>query len=133
MNKDYRNCSFKCNRVFIFVYSMKIVLVFIFFLIVTSNAFSQLVGNYLKRGKDFTYTLILNADSTFNFRKTYFEAESKCDGKWKKLSDKSLLLNCGESSLAEKLQSGYMTQRHTQVQVLKSNRLKIGKVILRKS
>jgi hypothetical protein len=112
---------------------MRTVFAFLFLFLLTNGAFSQLTGNYSKKGKDFLYTLSLNADSTFSFRKVYFEADSRCEGKWKRLPDNSLLLNCGESTLAEKLQSGYMNQREIHVQVLKNNRLKVGKVIMRRS
>jgi hypothetical protein len=75
----------------------------------------------------------LNADSTFTFRQVYFEADSKCEGKRKKVTDTSLLLSCRESTLSEKLQSGYIAQREIDIQVLKNNRMKIGKVIMRRS
>jgi hypothetical protein len=112
---------------------MKTVLTFFFLFLFISNAFSQLAGNYSKRGKDFKYTLVLHTDSSFSFTKEYFEVISKCEGKWKKLSDKFLLLSCGETTLAEKLQEGYMNQRETTVQLFKNNKLKIGKVLLQKS
>lgn len=112
---------------------IRTVLTFLFLLILAINSFSQVVGKYSKTGQDFTYTLVLSADSTFSFRKGYFEADSKSEGRWKKLSNVSLLLSCFESPLAERLQSGYMNQRNIYVHILNNNRLKIGNVTLRKS
>ena len=111
---------------------MKSVLTFSFLIVLTSNAFGQLPGNYSKKGNDFTYSLSLASDSTFSFSTLYFEANASCEGKWLKLSADTLLLTYTESTLAEKLQGGYMSQREIRVAVLKRGRLKIGKVIMNK-
>ena len=112
---------------------MKVGLTFLFVLFLTTNAFSQLPGKYSKKGKDFTHTLSLNADSSFSFSMRALEVNSVCNGKWKVMSKKKLILTCAESTLEEKLQSGYMNQREIQVHILKNNRLKVDKVVMRKS
>lgn len=111
---------------------MKSVLTLSFLIVITSHASGQLTGHYSKSGKDFKYSLFLEADSTFSFSQVYFEANTTCEGKWAKLSADTLLLSCAESTLAEKLQGGYMSQREIRVYVLKRGRLKIGKVIMNK-
>jgi hypothetical protein len=98
----------------------------------TVSISQSMQGHYYKEGKDYQYELTLNNDSSFTFTKKYFEVNSTCQGKWQRIAKDTLLLKCGEEDLSAKLQSGYMTERERKVIVLSKNKLKIGKVILKR-
>jgi hypothetical protein len=84
---------------------MRIFLTFFFLIFLVSSASSQMIGNYKKRGKDFSYTLNLNCDSI-------------------------LVLSCSEPTLPEQLQSAYISERTISVEILKNGKLKIDRVVL---
>jgi len=72
-------------------------------------------GNYTKSLKDYSYSLILNTDSSFTLTQKYFEVISNCKGKWQlKLKD-TILLKCFDENLSPQLSSGYMAERQRQV------------------
>lgn len=97
------------------------------------SAQKNLAGTYSRTGKDFKYTLRLNADSTFSLSQNFFEAAPHCDGKWQRLSKNTILLRCsGVKDVAELLSNGYMSEREKRIIVLSGNKLKLGQVILRK-
>src|SRR5829696_5911565 len=100
--------------------------------ILSNDVLSQLPGNYSRKGKDFTYRLNLNSDSTFNFHQTYFESDSKCVGKWHIISNNTILLKCAEGSLPEQLQSGYMSQRDIYGLIINKRKIRVGNEKLRK-
>lgn len=105
----------------------------IFFASCKTVSISQnMQGHYFKQGKDYQYGLTLNNDSSFIFTKKYFEVNSTCQGKWRRMSKDTLILKCGEDDLSAKLQSGYMTERERKVIVLSKNKLKVDKVILKR-
>lgn len=90
-------------------------------------------GLYVGEGEDFKYSLTLNGDSTFSFEKKYFEVLSSCSGKWKRINNDTIVINCVESQLSEKLQGGYMSEREKKIIVLNDKRLKIDSVILERT
>lgn len=85
----------------------------------------NLVGFYKVTGKDYDYRLVLNNDSTFEFKIKSLEAKSGCNGKWKFQSDtKSLVLSCDElNNVIETLQSGYMSIRIHELKIKGKNEL----------
>lgn len=95
--------------------------------------FKNVEGQYYKSGKDYQYSLNLNKDNSFILTQKYFEVNSTCNGKWQNLSADTILLKCDvEEDITAKLQSGYMTEREKKVLVLSKNKLKLGKVILKR-
>jgi len=108
------------------------IFILLFVCALSDHAFSQLAGHYFNNGRDHKYSLDLGPDSTFNFRKQFFEVDSKCTGKWQRVSNDTIILKCSESTLDEKLQYGYMNQRKIYVLILSRSRLKVGTVIMRK-
>lgn len=98
----------------------------------TTSLFQNLQGQYYKKGKDYKYILILNNDSSFTFTERYHEGRSSCQGKWLFISKDTLLLKCGEASLSEMLQRGYMEEREKKVILISTNKVMIDKVILKR-
>ena len=95
-----------------------------------SNTFYQHVnGTYDHRGKDFYYTLSMT-DSSFSFTQRYFEVNSSCNGKWKKISNNRFLLICDDTDMSARLFSGYMSDRLRKVKVRSRDEIQIGDVIL---
>jgi len=101
------------------------------FLFASCKIYSQVQGIYYKDGNDYQYHLSLN-DSSFILTQKYFEVNSTCKGKWKYLSNDTILLKCDDEDLSAKLQSGYMTERERKVVVLSKNKLKLGEAILKR-
>jgi len=88
-------------------------------------------GQYYAKGRDYSYSLWLEVNSSFVFTQKYFEVNSTCQGKWKYLSKDTILLQCNED-LSAKLQSGYMSTRVRKIIVLNKNRLQIDKIVLKR-
>lgn len=84
-------------------------------------------GNYSAEGKDYLYELNLQPDSSFTLVLKYFEVRSSCKGKYSFLTNSSILLKCTDEDAVSKLQRGYMTDRERVVQVIKRNRLRLGR------
>ncbi|MEO7047646.1 MAG: hypothetical protein ABI091_20275 [Ferruginibacter sp.] len=110
---------------------MKLFLIFIT-LSFAVNSYSQQTGTYYKKRKDFTYSLTLNSDSTFNLREAYFEVNAKYQGKWEKISGSMIMLHSSENTLEEKLQSGYISKREIKIYIISENKLELNKIIMRK-
>lgn len=96
----------------------------------TSNY--SLVGSYERKGKDFTYLLILRKDSTFIYSEQYQPYLSRCDGKWSSKGNDSLMLECYDVHSLAKFSVGYMGQRDHKIKVLNKRKLKMGKFVLKK-
>lgn len=115
---------------------MKSTLIYLILLIFisckSSSIYRSIIGNYNAEGKDYQYTLSIMPDSSFTLTQKYFEVNSTCRGKWNYLSNSSLLLKCEEEDLTATLQSGYMVNRERIITVKPNNKLKLGKIVLRK-
>lgn len=110
-----------------------LLLLMIFFAGCKSVAISRNVnGLYYKKGKDYQYSLTLNKDGSFVLTQKYFEVNSTCKGRWQNISADTILLKCDEEDLSAKLQSGYMIERKKKVNVVSKNKIKIGKVTLKR-
>lgn len=92
----------------------------------------DLTGEYFKQGKDYSYNLTINRDSSFTFVKKYFEVNSRCHGRWLYLSKDTLLLRCDKEEFPAQLLGGYMSEREKRVFLLGKNKLKLGKTILKR-
>ena len=89
----------------------------------------------LIKGKDFntSYTLELNADSTFKLRINLFEGNSQCIGKWKILDNVFIMLNCNEDvNPYEMLSSGYMSEKEYKLQIINKNKIKYKDFVLKR-
>lgn len=111
----------------------KMAFILIFLLSVSCGSYKDIrTKMYLKRGKDFSYTLKLNyVDSSFVLNYKGFEFNSLCNGKWQQIADTIFLQCCEEKDISKILQSGYMNQRDYKVVVINSKKLKIDNVVLR--
>jgi len=90
-------------------------------------------GEYLKQGKDYKYSLVLNKDSTFILSQKYHDANPKCQGRWTYIAKDAILLKCDTvNSIAETLNSGYMQKRKNKIVVVSSKRLRFGNIILKR-
>jgi hypothetical protein len=89
-------------------------------------------GSYKKIGKDYSYILILNKDSTFFFSKIYFEGNSKCEGKWSNISHDTISLICNEEQYPAQITTGYMNKRNLKIVLLRNTKIKINEIILKK-
>jgi hypothetical protein len=94
-------------------------------------------GKYYKllRDKDFStsYTIELKADSTFKLSIKIFEGRPQCEGKWKFIGEKLILLKCYEDNNPfEALTNGYMSQKEHTIQIINKNRIKFNDFVLRR-
>ena len=90
-----------------------------------------MIGNYIYKGSDFTYSLQINSDSTFELRKHYYETPGRCKGKWRFLNNNLLELSCFDGDLAERLTRGYMSKRIDTVAVSR-NRITLNGIPMRR-
>jgi len=88
-------------------------------------------GEYLSHGDGYAYSLTLKKDSLFTFKKTYFEVNSACQGKWFPLSKDTLVLECDEeTNVLAPLEMDYMSERVLKFIILSKKSLRIEKTIL---
>lgn len=111
---------------------MKTIISFAFIIIIASCSGNRaIIGTYYKKGKDFEYRLILNKDSTFQFTKSYFEANVNCKGKWKYISISEINLKCDtDNSIATALSSGPISEPQQTVKIINPNHLMVGQQVL---
>ncbi|MXV18005.1 copper resistance protein NlpE [Hufsiella ginkgonis] len=102
-------------------------------LFASCTASKGLVGNYARAGKDFKYTLTINQDSTFALTKQYFEASSKCQGRWSYISKDTLILKCDAEKFPAAIAGGYMQDREQKVVLLANGKLMLQSVTLKKT
>jgi hypothetical protein len=85
------------------------------------------------KGYNTSYTLELNADSTFKLHITLFEGSSQCIGKWEILDSVFIMLKCNEDTNPyEMLTSGYMSEKEHKLQVINKNKIKYKDVVLKR-
>jgi hypothetical protein len=94
-------------------------------------------GKYYKlvRDKDFStsYTIELKADSTFKLSIKIFEGRPQCEGKWKSIGEKLILLKCYEDNNPyEALTNGYMSQKEHTIKIINKNRIKFNDFVLKR-
>jgi hypothetical protein len=81
------------------------------------------IGFYEAKGKDYVNTLTLNKDSTFLLHNKYFEADSRCSGKWSLIHKDTIILACDPQPLTEQIAGGYINERVQKVIIVGNNRL----------
>lgn len=90
-------------------------------------------GDYYKKGQDFEYALSLNRDNTFILKIKYQDANPTCVGKWEKVTDTEINLNCSEiENPTETISNGYMSEREHKIQVINNNSIKFKNEILKR-
>lgn len=78
------------------------------------------------------YFLELNRDNIFNFRIKGHDYSPECTGEWQ-YKGNTIFLKCNEEKdIAILLSGGYMNQREYTIKILGKNKLKQGKVILKR-
>lgn len=100
--------------------------------LISCGSFKGLPGKYVKKGRDYKYTLTINEDNTFNLVNQSVYARSGCNGTWKLTGD-TLLLQCGEEPFPAQIASGYMNERERKVIVLSEKKLKLGDEVLKRA
>lgn len=90
-----------------------------------------LQGVYVKKGKDYQYSLTINKDSTFTLTTQSIHARSECKGKWQLVGD-TLLLKCNDEPFPAQITKGYMIEREKKVIVLSEKKLKLGQVVMKR-
>ena len=89
----------------------------------------------LKKGEDFNiaYTLKLRANNTFELLISTIDGKPQCEGKWKMINDRFILLECNnDDNPYETISNTYMSQKEHKIQILGKNRLKYEDVVLRR-
>ena len=90
-------------------------------------------GKFYKKGRDYSYSLILNEDSSFIF---YFKAQDvkpQCEGRWQLLSKDTILLRCNEvKDLIDALSTGYMPKREHKIKIINRNKLKYNQIVMKR-
>ena len=104
-------------------------LYFVFFCVSCSSG-KNLIGTYHSKGKDFSYALILNKDSTFTLSRHLLEVQSKCTGKWHFSTQTDLLLKCDAGGLMDALSMGDLSNKEFKVTILKRNKLEMENTTL---
>ena len=94
---------------------------------------NSVVGNYYTKGKNYSYSLQLNTDSTFQLIIQDMEVKSSCDGTWRMVGDDTILLKCFPPNPSEQLQGGYMSNRERKIAVLNNRKLRIDNLVLKSS
>ena len=85
-----------------------------------------------KYGFTTLYILIINEDNTFSFNIKIQGGNPKCDGKWKIIDKKFLVLECEEATMLETLTNAYMNQRLHVVHIVNKNKLKYDNIVLKR-
>lgn len=97
-----------------------------------SRSQNSLVGDYHARGKDYSYSLTLDADSTFKLAIWVIEVKSSCEGDWQMIGKDTIFLQCRPPQFPEQLEGGYMSDRERKVAVINRRMLKIDNVQLKR-
>lgn len=92
----------------------------------------KLQGQYFKYGKDYKYNLFIGDDSSFVLSENHLGINSKCEGKWRIITD-TLFLRCGEEGFPAQIERGYMSNRDRKIIILKDRKLKIDNIIMEKT
>lgn len=93
----------------------------------------SLSGRFSKVGKDYSYYLNIRTDSTFTFEIKVQGGNPECIGKVFYYPPDSIKLICDEETeILIMLSNGYMNERERTVEIINKNKLKIGKVKLRR-
>ena len=101
------------------------------FLFFSANKMPQ--GLYVKKGKDYCYSLTLNKnDSTFSFSIESIHARSGCKGNWYIVSD-TLFLECENEPFPAQLTRGYMSDREKKIIILNDKKLKLDEVVMKRT
>ncbi|ALM08803.1 hypothetical protein SB49_14060 [Sediminicola sp. YIK13] len=113
----------------------------IIYIVIISSIFSckalkneqSIYGEYYKKGKDFEYSLSLNADSTFSLKTKYQDANPMCTGQWQKMNSSEIQLKCDVTKdPTEMLSSGYMNEREHKIEFISRDKIKFKNVILKR-
>lgn len=88
-------------------------------------------GTFVKKSKDYNYTLNINNDSTFSLITQSIYARSGCTGKWELKKD-TLILKCSEEPFPAQISSGYMNDREKRIRVLSRNKIKYQQIVMRR-
>lgn len=98
-----------------------------------NKQFRTIEGNYAANEKEFNNYLKIYSDSSFIYSIGFSGSLiSKCSGKWNLNNKKdSIILNCIKQDQFEALTSTYMKQRTNKFK-LSNNKLKDGRLILKK-
>lgn len=112
-------------------------LIYLFVLIVFASCRSAytgqvISGEYYSDGKDYKYSLVLEADSTFLLEQQNLDVVTKCQGIWYQVSKDTVLLKCGREASSRFLSSGYMEDREKKIVLVNKNKIQIGKVFLKR-
>ena len=89
-------------------------------------------GTFRNVGKDYSYSLILNKDSTFALKLQNLDVINMCNGKWHYKDKNTIQTICDSANTMEILSSGYMFEREKQIYVINKNKIKIDQVILKR-
>lgn len=108
--------------------NIKMVLVFLIGFS-SCQSFQGLPGYYIKKTKDYRYSLKVQTDSSFVFERESNHSHSNCKGIWKVRGD-TLILKCHEEPLQIQLSSGYWNDREMEVLLLNDGKMKLGTITL---
>jgi len=110
---------------------MRVLLILVVFLLGSCKGPEKIHGTYVDKGKDYKYTLTINADSTFVLNDQNIYSKSSCKGKWQQRSD-TLYLICDDEEFPAQIASNYMQDREKTVVIINNSKLKIDSLILKK-
>ncbi len=88
-------------------------------------------GMFVRKTKNYNYSLTINNDSTFSLITQSIHARSGCAGKWELIKD-TLVLRCNEESFPAQISSGYMNEREKRIRVINRNKIKYERIVMRR-
>jgi hypothetical protein len=91
-----------------------------------------IIGNYTSIGKDYKKDLTIMKDGTFILKLVDLESKAECHGKWRYLSNDTILLKCDTESFPAIITSGYIQERQQKAIVLDRNKINFQNTILQK-
>ena len=111
------------------------ILIFLLIGIVSCNKvlYPRFEGDFQSSGKDYRYTLIIKNDNTFIFNKQDLDVKKNCRGSWKYTTKDTILLKCGDEPITNTFSTGYMYEREIKIIVINPQKIKIDKLILKKT
>lgn len=111
-------------------------LIYIAFIFFTSckslSVYYDMHGEFRSVGKDYSYSLIMNEDSTFILKQQNLDVVEMCQGKWCYIAKDTILINCDTANTMEVLSSGYIIEREKKIIVINDKKIRIDQMILKK-
>ncbi len=95
----------------------------------------RVAGIYGSASENAHNEISLNRNSTFSLTMKNLEVRSHCYGNWKMRGRNTILLTCKDTSnsIVNQISSAYLGEDTFEIQVINANKIKLGKIILKRN